>query len=313
MKANLQFDVVVVGGGPAGSVCALELAKDGARVGLLYRKDARRKGVELISARARSLLDLQVFTGLALRGNHIEVTETVSLWSDYEPQIFSSILNPYGKAIVVERFAFDETLRDQATAAGAKMLPGHDVTRLVRVHDHWHVFVRNRDELSVLNARWLVAATGRDACDLLGRRPSFRTREIALCAIMDSAPTAPRYAFHLELGKQGWWYALPHPRGGTFVCYCVTAATCAGVPVLSTFQVALERTRLIRDLVHVDAGMLVVKGCEFAIESGLHAAEALMAESNPNAITEYQKHVIEFSEHHRQQAYNYRAHAWGSG
>ena len=50
-------DVVVIGGGPAGAICALALARAGIDVKLVYWGGYAPGGIELVSGRARHFIE----------------------------------------------------------------------------------------------------------------------------------------------------------------------------------------------------------------------------------------------------------------
>ena len=54
-KRSQSIDVAVVGGGPAGAICALMLARGGARVTLMHWSGYAAGGIELVSGHARLL------------------------------------------------------------------------------------------------------------------------------------------------------------------------------------------------------------------------------------------------------------------
>ena len=101
-------DVAVVGGGPAGSTCALLLARAGARVSLIDRRWPRTLPVELLSARARRILEFHLQQPLLQLFDGCEIFETVSLWGTSQPVSWSAMCNPWGYSLAVNRAIFDE-------------------------------------------------------------------------------------------------------------------------------------------------------------------------------------------------------------
>lgn len=221
-------DVAVVGGGPAGSVCAQLLAASGASVALC-QSGARRSTVELLSGRARWLL-----RGVVLPAG-VEIFETVSHWDSGGPLNRSSIFDPYGPALAVEREELDAALRSHAITAGATLVESR-IRSVCREGDGWAVgdhVVADR----------IVLATGGAANPEVGRQEQIvcrqRTQFARFCG-----PVAQHLC--IERTDSGWWYGLPSPDGGFFVGLCSPGA--------SSFQADLAKTLLIATQAKVPVG-----------------------------------------------------------
>ncbi len=308
----------------------------------LHRDDSRKRDVELISGRARRALSEVVPGHLVYGISDMEITETISLWGDDSPQIWNAMQNPYGPGIAVVRSTFDAALRSAAATAGVWLLGGHHVQHVERTMHGWRLHAKVGDGHTELCAEKLVLATGRDARDLLGREPRRIDNRLVYTSTMVPAAGSPRHAFFLELTEHGWWYALPHPSGDSFLGYCSERrqAVRRGPPVHAIFMNAIERASLIRGLVRPNGSPPVVQGrragmqrfdhacgegwiavgdaafapdplsglgCEFAIASSLQAARVLLRSASLVAMAEYEQRVREFSELHRLQGAKYYA------
>ena len=84
-SAHCELDVAVIGGGPAGAVCASELARQGISVSLIFGTRIGKSTVELVSGRACRLLDQLFRQPIIELIEGIEVQETVSLWGTRSP------------------------------------------------------------------------------------------------------------------------------------------------------------------------------------------------------------------------------------
>ncbi len=157
-----QFDVAVVGGGPAGAWTAYQLARGGARVAILDGSHPREKpcggGV----------------TGRALRMVHEAIGHRALAEVAIEGASFAhnglsarcALRPPHGgdgPLIVTARREFDAALLDSARAAGARHVPERAID--IRASDPgWLVATRTGD----IAAEWIVGADG--ANSLVRRR-----------------------------------------------------------------------------------------------------------------------------------------------
>jgi flavin-dependent dehydrogenase len=229
-------DVAVVGGGVAGAVCAAELARVGVSVALIHGGDRRETSVEALSGRARwrlHRLGLPTIAGT-------ELTETISLWDSDEPITRSTLLDPYGVAIAVERADLDRTLREAAVAAGAHLVCGR-AKAVEEAANGWRLHLG----YTTIGADQLVIATGTAGGSLVTRQSRWLSRETAwLCRA--PGPSAPR--LWIEGTDRGWWYALPG-RHDTFLGCCAESRRRHRGDLRGAFLEALETTRLIAGLV----------------------------------------------------------------
>ncbi|MFT3698997.1 MAG: FAD-dependent monooxygenase [Kofleriaceae bacterium] len=148
----MNFDVAIVGAGPSGAWCARELAREGVRVALLHRSRKRRSTIELISPRARALLDI------AIHGRPVSTERTT--WHGKGP-----VDRPAPGSLAIDRDLFDATLRDHAVAAGAVLFEDTDVEADMRV-----IATGGRDRASIVHlaqrASFSVDDTDLDRVDI---------------------------------------------------------------------------------------------------------------------------------------------------
>ena len=312
---------MVVGGGPAGAICAFLLARAGARVALIRRCRNRFSAVELLSARARRILE----TYLDQRLDGCEISETLSSWDTQQPVSWSAMCNPWGYGLAVDRATFDEVLVRAAQGAGVWVLPAGEARSAERRRDAWTLTVGS----SPWKAGHLVLATGAGRQSLIDRATVAKPAQFAFMAHVDVDLPEQRHTFHLEAGKDGWWYGMPSPRGGRFVGFCtrtgaikssrgtflrrianlrlLEANPAPGVRALrvsgrpagpgSYEQVVGKRWIAVGDAAFV-SDPLSGMGIEFAIESARLAAEALCAKSRGPALARYGEAVQGYARQH---------------
>lgn len=149
MTASTEFDVAIVGGGPAGSAAAIWLARAGRRVALIERCHFPREKVcgGCLSgpgtAYLRDLLD-----GAAIPG--VPATRISFLVGNRRVACM-----PRGASMVICRAALDEALVNAASAAGAHALFGAPAS-LELTDEKWHVRIGNR----TIGATHVLLASG---------------------------------------------------------------------------------------------------------------------------------------------------------
>ncbi len=164
-------DVIVVGGGPAGSATALTLARDGFDVTLVERARFPRRKVcgEYLNAGAMSALDrLGVGDAVRAAGAPLRGVRIVPPGASALELPFSS---PGGACA---RETLDALLLDAAAAAGVTVVQGRVEDVIVRDGRIEGVGLRGDDGgVTAMSARWVVGA---DGCGSVVARRSGLTR-----------------------------------------------------------------------------------------------------------------------------------------
>ncbi|MCS7135603.1 MAG: NAD(P)/FAD-dependent oxidoreductase [Nitrososphaerota archaeon] len=154
-----RFDVIVVGGGPSGAVCAIKCAKMGFRTMLLEKSTSYRKKVcgGITPTITKDLLELEL--GLSIPKSVLSVPERLGLF--YVP--------PSGKhnggtmrnysLINLCRVAFDEWLREEASMHNVHLLYRAEFNAL-KLGKHSVLKVRVNGNLEFFEATYVVGADG---------------------------------------------------------------------------------------------------------------------------------------------------------
>lgn len=325
-------DVAIIGGGPAGAVCALALARAGVPVKLIHRRRNHPSQIDLVSGRARRVLECCLGQPLPEVAGGIEICETVSLWGTSYPVSWSTMCNPWGAGLAVNRANLDDALIRAASNAGASILSDTEVRSAQYQRGSWQLEIRQGLADRIVGTRFLVLASGRNGRNLLGRSVT-KPAQLALMARVGRDAPEPRHTLYLESAKNGWWYMLPDPAGGYFAGFCTDHAVASHLKkqLRDTFVRSLCGSRLLADVLPDILLGTPVTGCpagartyekvtgdgwiavgdaafmsnplsgmgiDFAIESAKLGATALLAARRDPTLAEYGEAVSEYARRH---------------
>lgn len=225
-----DYDVLVLGGGPAGSTAAALLAREGRSVALLERERGPRYhiGESLLPSVLPFLEELGVAEEVAARGYQRKLGQTFVWGRDRSPWVLDfRELDVYPFAYFVERADFDALLLRNAARHGAAVHEGVTVEDVLtdeagRVRG---VRARRADtgEAWSPTARYVLDATGQNA--LLARRSGERQyveglRNVAVWSYWEGAgrlaPPADEHIITVST-ETGWIWFIPLRDGRTSV------------------------------------------------------------------------------------------------
>jgi flavin-dependent dehydrogenase len=217
-----DFDVVIVGGGPAGATTARWLQRWGCRVAVMERScfDTLRVGESLAPAVQPLLADLGIWPQF-LAMQPLPSYGTRSLWGDQAPQVHSHMVTPWGCGWHVDRLAFDRILADAAREAGADLRCGTTVVRCQGSGDGWKLQLQERghdglgQRISQVRAKVVIDATGRAAClaPWVSARRFLLDHLVGIAAQFTGINNACEGYVMVETTNDGWWYTAPVPDG----------------------------------------------------------------------------------------------------
>jgi flavin-dependent dehydrogenase len=215
-----DYDVCVLGAGPAGSATARWLALDGCRVALIERSrfERPRIGESMAPSVQPLLMELGVWP-LIQASRPLPSYGTRSVWGGDQPESHSHLATPWGCGWHVDRVAFDRTLAEAAAAGGATWLPGTEFGGAEPSGTGWSLrFVRRDadDERATkleLSARVVIDATGRNAqlARWVGARRQQLDHLVAVAVEVGGIDTTSEGYVMVEAAADGWWYTAPVP------------------------------------------------------------------------------------------------------
>ena len=218
---KLSFDVVVAGGGPAGSTAALDLSRRGLSVALIEqgRYETRRVGETLPPMIRQQLTQLGVWEPF-LECGPLPSYGIRTTWEGPTPRHHDFLQNPYGCGWHVDRARFDAMLASAAAQAGAELLLSARACSCNKgANGRWVLEVAQDGAILSLSGRMLVDATGRKAmlASQLGGKADVADRLIGAVSFLEICEIAQWTL--LEAVEDGWWYSVPLPGGGMVFAY----------------------------------------------------------------------------------------------
>ena len=278
MSAPTSFDVVILGGGPAGVATALALAERGATAFIIEPSfyEGERVGETFPPAIRATLTRLGLWECFAATVPHVPSVGIRSVWGSLEPHDRSFIFEPYGTGWHVDRRAFDAALALAAEGRGVQLGRGHRMLACERAAGGvWTLRVTQGDHTFDVRARFVVDATGR-ASALVQRLGGARLSHDTLVGIFGyfeavHGEVSVEDFTLIEAVEDGWWYSAPLPANRLVVAFMTDADLCARASLRHSPR-WIERLR--------SAPCTSLRAAHFSLD-GLHLASANSSRADP--------------------------------
>ncbi|HEY0313216.1 MAG TPA: tryptophan 7-halogenase [Allosphingosinicella sp.] len=203
--AEINADIGIVGGGPAGACAAMRLADLGHRVVLLERERFPRVHVgEALSPGVAAQLGSLGSGGLLGRVGALRFDSSLIRWGGgWE------VRPAHWDAVTVDRGRFDSALLIEAERRGAIVVQPARARSCIRTRSGWRVEADVDGGRKIVDCGFLIDASGRSG--FLGRRRVRSSATFALHAYWcGRAPTRPA----VVAGADHWIWAAPVPGLG---------------------------------------------------------------------------------------------------
>jgi flavin-dependent dehydrogenase len=245
-----SYDVILAGGGIAGSAAAAILATHGLRVLILGFAMPKKTNLgETLSPEAKPLLQEMGLWTEFISSRHLPSPGNCSAWGSEDLHEQDFIFNPHGHAWRLDRAEFEKLLQNNAVKKGAQVLPCLLTRNPVCHRGTWQIEVGGFH----FESSWLMDASGRGSrlARLLGVR---RQAYDSLVSIHTWSTTPNEMDFDrrilIESQRDGWWYSALLPDGDRMVAFQTDGDCLPSKPDShqAWFSERLKETRHLREL-----------------------------------------------------------------
>lgn len=221
MKENTIFDVVIIGGGPAGSAAALTLLNQTSlNVGVIESTNYENIRVgESVSPDILSLLRYLRIENEFLKSSHIPAYGIDAAWGSSKILSRDFLFTGIGNGWSLDRKMFDSMMSKAIEKRNGSLFTQTKFIKHSKDGKNWHLFLQCNGVKTNVDATFVIDATGRSGsfARQLGTKWNVIDNLVGIAAIYDVKMTDIRHNTLVESIPYGWWYTTQIPNNRRIV------------------------------------------------------------------------------------------------
>ena len=219
--SSVFYDVVIIGGGPAGCAVAVQLLRHGCTVAIIDKGSNSRFSIgETLVPEVSGVLQTVGLQNALIDCRRLPARGVISSWGSSDPEVRDFLFSPHGNGWHIDRAQFNALLLREAKRAGVDVVRNQVCRRGAASKSGWTVTL-SYGSVHPLNCTVLIDASGREssrATDLPAKKPLD-------CLIAATFTVVPKIGIPvsdytvIEAVDEGWFYSALVPNNLYVVAY----------------------------------------------------------------------------------------------
>lgn len=220
-----DFDIVIIGGGPAGSAAALFLLKY-SKLKVAVVESTSYKELRVGETVSPSLLPILRYLDVEedfLKDKHLPSYGINSVWGTSQLISRNFLFTGQGNGWHLDRKKFDSMLARKVMEKGGSLFTLTRLTTFEKNNKKWHITLENKDRKKLKKyTRFVIDASGKNAvfARKMGTRWKIHDHLIGVVSFFRlPSKKIVEKAMTLESAPHGWWYSSPLPQNKIIVAF----------------------------------------------------------------------------------------------